>query len=51
MTHAPLQVPISLALKVRVEFHVVAEINGKEKARGWKQIRCTSSSIGRAIDS
>jgi hypothetical protein len=24
---------ISLAPKVRVEFHVVAEINGKEKAR------------------
>jgi hypothetical protein len=25
--------PISLAPEVRVEFHVVAEINGKEKAR------------------
>ncbi|WP_286133749.1 hypothetical protein [Arthrobacter sp. Leaf137] len=25
--------PISHAPKVRVEFHVVAEINGKEKAR------------------
>jgi hypothetical protein len=25
--------PISHASKVRVEFHVVAEINGKEKAR------------------
>ncbi len=37
MTQRLLAAPISLAPKVRVEFHVVAEINGKEKARGWKQ--------------
>lgn len=29
----PPGMPISHAPKVRVEFHVVAEINGKEKAR------------------
>ena len=37
MNRTPLAAPISLAPKVRVEFHVVAEINGKEKARGWKR--------------